>query len=253
MTATGPRGELLVHGRPLADQVLLGEVRFVIGGGSLANDAVLEEVDGEWVIQGDPTDAAFLVAEAKIEGLTQAREERFERVGEIPFSSERKLMSTLQADDVEGGITVVTTGAPDVVLTRCAAERVAGTTHAAERRPQGGDHRECRAARRARAANPGGRLPVGAGGRAAAGRRVRRTRPHPPRPRRDHRPTPPGGEKCDRRGHERRRPRGHDHRRPPGHGRPDRGRSRHRRRSGRSTGAELDDLDGRRCATRRGG
>ena len=124
-----PEGELLVDGRPLTDEALLGEVRFVVGGGSLANDAVLEEVDGEWAIQGDPTDAAFLVAEAKIEGLAEAREERFERVGEVPFSSERKLMSTLHADDLEGGIAVVTTGAPDVVLTRCTAERVAGTTH----------------------------------------------------------------------------------------------------------------------------
>ncbi len=123
-----PEGELLVDGRPLADATLLAEVRFVIGGGSLANDAALEEVDGEWVVHGDPTDAAFLVAEAKIEGLTEAREERFDRVGEIPFTSERKLMSTLEADEQQGGIAVVTTGAPDVVLTRCTGERAAGVT-----------------------------------------------------------------------------------------------------------------------------
>ena len=124
-----PEGELLVDGHALADDpALLAEVRFVIGGGSLANDAVLEQVDGEWVVHGDPTDAAFLVAEAKIEGLTQAREERFERVGEVPFTSERKLMTTLEADELEGGIAVVTTGAPDVLLTRCTAERVAGET-----------------------------------------------------------------------------------------------------------------------------
>jgi magnesium-transporting ATPase (P-type) len=123
-----PEGELLVDGRPIADDGLLDEVRSVIGGGSLANDAVLEESGGEWVIQGDPTDAAFLVAEAKIEGLTEAREERFARVGEVPFSSERKLMSTLQTDELQGGIAVVTTGAPDVLLSRCTDERVAGTT-----------------------------------------------------------------------------------------------------------------------------
>jgi Ca2+-transporting ATPase len=123
-----PEGELLVDGRPIADDALLDEVRFVIGGGSLANDAVLEESGGEWVIQGDPTDAAFLVAEAKIEGLTEARVERFARVGEVPFSSERKLMSTLQTDELQGGIAVVTTGAPDVLLSRCTDERVAGTT-----------------------------------------------------------------------------------------------------------------------------
>ena len=96
-------------------------------GGSLANDAVLREEDGEWTIQGDPTEAAFLVAEAKVEGLTEARRARFERVGEVPFTSERKLMSTLHADhEGELGVAVVTKGAPDVLLARCTDERVGG-------------------------------------------------------------------------------------------------------------------------------
>ncbi len=122
-----PEGGLSVDGRPLDDPALLGEVRFVLVGGSLTNDAVLREVDGEWIIQGDPTEAAFLVAEAKIEGLTAEREGRFERVGEVPFTSERKLMTTLQADaERGGGVAVVTKGAPDVLLGRCTAERAAG-------------------------------------------------------------------------------------------------------------------------------
>jgi potassium/sodium efflux P-type ATPase len=122
-----PEGQLRVDGRPLDDEVLLDEVRLVFGAGSLANDAVLREQDGEWTIQGDPTEAAFLVAEAKIEGLPEARAARFRRVGEVPFSSERKLMSTLQADlEGELGTTLVTKGAPDVLLARCTSERVAG-------------------------------------------------------------------------------------------------------------------------------
>ena len=120
-----PEGELRVDGRPLEDPVLLDEVRAVLLGGSLANDAVLQEEDGDWTIQGDPTEAAFLVAEAKLEGLAEARQARFERVGEVPFSSERKLMSTLEADAERGGIAVVTKGAPDVLLGRCTAEREA--------------------------------------------------------------------------------------------------------------------------------
>jgi Ca2+-transporting ATPase len=122
-----PEGELRVDGRRLDDPVLLDEVRAVLVGGSLSNDALLREENGEWTIQGDPTEAAFLVAEAKIAGLREARAARFERVGEVPFTSERKLMSTIQ-DDVEGelGVAVVTKGAPDVLLARCTAERVAG-------------------------------------------------------------------------------------------------------------------------------
>jgi Ca2+-transporting ATPase len=130
LTGSGyrPDGELRVDGRPLEDATLLDEVRAVLGGGSLANDAVLREEHGEWAIQGDPTEGAFLVAEAKVAGLAEARKSRFERVGEIPFTSERKLMSTLQADVEAEGISVVTKGAPDVLLARCTAERVAGTS-----------------------------------------------------------------------------------------------------------------------------
>ena len=98
----------------------------MLRGGSLANDAVLREDADGWTIQGDPTEAAFLVAEAKI-GITEVRILRFERVGEIPFTSERKLMTTFEADDErEGRIAVVTKGAPDVLLTRCTHERIAG-------------------------------------------------------------------------------------------------------------------------------
>ncbi|MFT3853367.1 MAG: cation-translocating P-type ATPase [Ilumatobacteraceae bacterium] len=106
---------------------LTAEIRFALAAGSLSNDAVLvAEADGTWTAQGDPTEAAFLVAEAKLPGLTDVRTARFERVGEIPFTSERKLMTTLQADaEREGRISVVTKGAPDVLLARCTHVRVA--------------------------------------------------------------------------------------------------------------------------------
>jgi P-type Ca2+ transporter type 2C len=122
-----PQGELRADGHVLGEGALLEEVRVLIGAGSLANDAVLVQDHGEWRIQGDPTEAAFLVVEAKIEGLAETRRTRFERVGEVPFTSERKLMTTLQTDTEDaGGIDVVTKGAPDVLLARCTAERVAG-------------------------------------------------------------------------------------------------------------------------------
>src|SRR5262249_33117362 len=123
VTGTGyrPEGDLLVAGRHLGDgaagdAALEDELRYVLGGGSLANDAVLAEVDGEWIVQGDPTEAAFLVAERKL-GITEERRARFERVGEIPFTSERKLMTTIQADaEAEAeAVAVVTKGAPDVL------------------------------------------------------------------------------------------------------------------------------------------
>jgi P-type Ca2+ transporter type 2C len=119
-----PEGELRVGDRPLSDGPLLEEVRAVLGGGSLAGDAVLRDDDGQWTIQGDPTDAAFLVAERKL-GIAEDRRARFRRVGEVPFTSERKLMTSIEADAArQGRIAVVTKGAPDVLLARCTHERV---------------------------------------------------------------------------------------------------------------------------------
>jgi P-type Ca2+ transporter type 2C len=119
-----PEGQLLSGGQPLSDGPLLEELRIVLSGGSLANDAGLHERDGSWLISGDPTDAAFLVAERKA-GLTSARKQRFERVAELPFTSERKLMSTIATDATrERRVSIVTKGAPDVLLTRCEKEQV---------------------------------------------------------------------------------------------------------------------------------
>ncbi len=107
------------------DEPLWSEVRAVLSAGSAANDAVLrQETSGEWTIQGDPTDAAFLVAERKL-GTHGARRDRFRRVAVVPFTSERKLMSSVDHDAVRDEHTVMTKGAPDVLLGRCTGVRVA--------------------------------------------------------------------------------------------------------------------------------
>jgi magnesium-transporting ATPase (P-type) len=125
VTGTGyrPEGELRTAGKTLDDGPAKAEIERVLCGGALANDAVLRQEAGGWVIQGDPTDAAFLVAERKA-GLLAQRVERFERLAELPFSSERKLMSTVARDRWRGQLCVVTKGAPDVLLNRCVAEQV---------------------------------------------------------------------------------------------------------------------------------
>ena len=60
-----------------------------------ANNAVLQERDGRWTVQGDPTEGALIVAARKAGLEADALDARFARVAEVPFSSERKLMSTI--------------------------------------------------------------------------------------------------------------------------------------------------------------
>lgn len=101
------------------------ETRLVLSAGSIANNAQLDQVDGEWEVQGDPTEAAFLVAASKVEGGGTPFSSA-ERIGEAPFSSERKMMSVL-AQSEGAAAAVLAKGAPDVLLERCSAEQVGET------------------------------------------------------------------------------------------------------------------------------
>ena len=117
---------------PLPDE-LRDELQAVLIGGSLAGNAQLQQDEsGAWVIQGDPTEAAFLVAQRKLVGSQKAAPEgtpRFERIGEIPFTSQRKMMSVLMVDHADGDTHMLyTKGAPDVLLAHCTHSRRGQTT-----------------------------------------------------------------------------------------------------------------------------
>jgi magnesium-transporting ATPase (P-type) len=120
-----PVGSLEIEGGGAPEGPLRAEQIVVLSGGSLAGNATLRQADdGAWEIQGDPTEAAFLVAERKL-GVGERRQQRFERIGEVPFSSDRKMMSTLELDHEHAGERIlITKGAPDVLMAHCSRIRV---------------------------------------------------------------------------------------------------------------------------------
>ena len=121
-----PVGRVELAGVPLTTSgALHAEQLVLLSGGSLAGNAELRQnTSGAWEIHGDPTEAAFLVAEQKL-GVTVRREKRFERIAEIPFTSERKMMSVLARDHEHNDETVlIAKGASDVLLGCCSHVRV---------------------------------------------------------------------------------------------------------------------------------
>ena len=124
-TGYAPQGAVSREGGDAIDGALRLELDRALAVADRANNAVLQEREGRWTILGDPTEGALIVAARKAGLQAEALSTRFERVGEVPFSSERKLMSTVHTDaDRLERVLVFTKGAPDVLLTRCTAELV---------------------------------------------------------------------------------------------------------------------------------
>jgi Ca2+-transporting ATPase len=93
-------------------------LNLLLRGGILCNDASLFEAGGKWSIKGDPTEAALVVLAAKA-GLGQDEtRQQFPRIGEFPFSSDRKRMSTIHQME-DGKKRAFMKGAPEVILDRC--------------------------------------------------------------------------------------------------------------------------------------
>ncbi|RMW94631.1 cation-translocating P-type ATPase [Pseudoxanthomonas spadix] len=124
-TGYGPQGEVSREDGAALDEDLRAELLRALTVADRASNAVLVEQDGRWTVQGDPTEGALIVAARKA-GLDPATlGARFRRIGEVPFSSERKLMSTVHLDaETSDRCLVLTKGAPDRVLARCSHEWV---------------------------------------------------------------------------------------------------------------------------------
>ena len=121
-TGYGPEGAVMRQGRPVDDPAQIQELQLLLSAGSRANDArLVRDDEGEWTIQGDPTEGAFLVASKKLAGTVEMSA-AFVRRGEVPFTSERKMMSVL--DTAPDRTRLFSKGAPDVLLTHCTGVRV---------------------------------------------------------------------------------------------------------------------------------
>jgi Ca2+-transporting ATPase len=111
-----PEGDFYLNGIPYdprQDQRLQTLMQINV----LCNDSHLVTADGTWQIKGDPTEGALIVAAAKAGIERESLINQSPRISEIPFSSERKKMTTIH-NTLKGRI-ACSKGAPEVILSSC--------------------------------------------------------------------------------------------------------------------------------------
>jgi len=111
-----PKGEFKLFGdiaQPTEDAELLSRI------GALCNNAQLRKKDEtSWEIFGDPTEGALIVAAEKF-GLGKGDlDKAYSRIREIPFTSERKLMTTIHKTP-QNKVVAYVKGAPETLLEKC--------------------------------------------------------------------------------------------------------------------------------------
>jgi len=105
-----PKGEFLLN-KERIDPKKDGCLHLLLKISRMCNDAVLRNGTG-WRIIGDPTEGALKVLAKKAN-----IQEDYTRIKEIPFSSERKIMTTIH--DINGEYFAYSKGAPEFILKFC--------------------------------------------------------------------------------------------------------------------------------------
>jgi Ca2+-transporting ATPase len=116
-----PMGQFQISYRPVPPSSTLLEL---LRAGVLSSDARLVSVDGRWTIEGDPTEGALLVAAAKAGLAEDVLERDAPRIHEIPFTSERRRMTTLHS--TPAGTVAYSKGATEVVMADCVTQAIQG-------------------------------------------------------------------------------------------------------------------------------
>jgi Ca2+-transporting ATPase len=117
-----PVGGVMRNGSPVAVE---GAALELLRAAVLASDAHLRREGDAWLVEGDPTEGALVVAATKA-GLDHSALERdHPRRGEVPFTAERRRMTTVH-ERTDGQRMAFSKGAVEVVLADCTSRLSSG-------------------------------------------------------------------------------------------------------------------------------
>jgi Ca2+-transporting ATPase len=100
-----------------AEQV--SSLNTMLAAAALANDAKIEKTSEGYKVLGDPTEGALISLAGKAGIDSKEINNKYPRIEELPFDSDRKMMSTFHKNFIQGKVVGFTKGAPDIIIKRC--------------------------------------------------------------------------------------------------------------------------------------
>lgn len=119
-----PHGDFLIEGTEV-EFAKFPELTELTRAALLCNDATLTLTNGDWVLQGDPTEGALYALGMKAGLNPNFETEAWPRKDVIPFESEHQFMATLHHDHTGKGVSFVK-GAPERIFTMCHFQSIGG-------------------------------------------------------------------------------------------------------------------------------
>ncbi len=113
-----PTGTFNINGEDINPQDI-GDLETLLSICALTNDADLTNVANEYKVIGDPTEGALLTLAGKGNIKKSLMKDKYPRIEEIPFDSDRKMMTTFHKNYIANKVVSFTKGAPDVIIDRC--------------------------------------------------------------------------------------------------------------------------------------
>ena len=106
-----PKGHIKLDDEKIEDEE---NIKLLMKISTLCNDADLTRENNQYKIIGDPTEGAMLTFSEKWGIVQEDLEEKHPRLEEIPFDSDRKMMTTFH--NIEENYKSMTKGAPDIII-----------------------------------------------------------------------------------------------------------------------------------------
>jgi Ca2+-transporting ATPase len=115
-----PQGNVVDEGgKPVKIE---GVLRTLILSSVLCNDAaIVKQSDTDYSCIGDPTEGSLTTLGMKVRMFREETMHKYPRETELPFDSDRKMMTTYHSGIEDGKWISFTKGAPDIVISRCSS------------------------------------------------------------------------------------------------------------------------------------